>query len=204
MINFFPELNERQVLQFIQMTSLYQEWNTRINVISRKDIEHFEVRHLLHSLAIAKIIHFEPGTSVMDAGTGGGFPGIPLAVMFPETRFCLVDSIAKKIKVIDVIKSELGLQNVETYNERFEKVPDSFDFITGRAVSNLSLFYSMVENKVRKTGFNALRNGVLYLTGGETGTILSSIPAKSKEWNLSTFFSDPFFETKKLIHLTRK
>lgn len=183
------------------METLYGEWNAMINVISRKDIGQFAVHHLLHSLSIAKFASFVPGTRIMDAGTGGGFPGIPLAVMFPEVHFTLVDSIAKKIKVIDAIAGELKLDNVSTQNARFESLSGSFDFVTGRAVSRLPVFVSMVKKCIRPKGFNKLANGVLYLTGGEVDQDLSEIGARSETWNLAEYFSETYFLTKKLIHL---
>ena len=201
LLAIFPQLKETQLMQFARLGSLYRDWNARINVISRKDIDQFEVRHLLHSLSIARIVSFKPGTTIMDAGTGGGFPGIPLAVMFPEVEFLLVDSIGKKIKVIDAVKSEIGLQNVTTRNMRFESISDPFDFVTGRAVSNLPLFCSIVRKNLKKKGQNSIRNGILYLTGGETDQALTLINATTSAWNLADFFPDPYFTTKKLIHL---
>jgi 16S rRNA (guanine527-N7)-methyltransferase len=184
------------------MEQLYKEWNSMINIISRKDIDQFRVHHLLHSLSLARIVSFLPGTTIMDAGTGGGFPGIPLAVMFPEVEFHLVDSIGKKIKVVEAVKTELGLQNVTTRNIRFEEIRESFDFITGRAVSNLPLFCSMLMKNVKKKGQNSIPNGILYLTGGETDQALTLIKATASVWNLADFFGDSFFTTKKLIHLS--
>ena len=183
------------------MESLYREWNTMINVISRKDIDHLATHHILHSLAIAKAVSFKPGTCIMDAGTGGGFPGIPLAVMFPECSFTLVDSIGKKIRVINTIAEELKLSNVTTFNARFESIRNSFDFVTGRAVSSLPLFVSMVKDRIRIKELNDIPNGVLYLTGGEFEQDLSMIRASSDTWRLADFFSDPYFSSKKLVHL---
>ncbi len=183
------------------MEDLYREWNSMINVVSRKDIGELATHHILHSLVIAKVISFKPGTSVLDAGTGGGFPGIPLAVMFPEVRFTLVDSIGKKIKVIDAIATALKLDNVTTLNTRFETVPGSFDFVTGRAVSRLPLFFSMVKKKVKDQGFNTLSNGILYLTGGETDQDLTQINASATTWPLAAFYNEEFFTSKKLVHL---
>ncbi len=197
----FPNLSPLQLERYAQMESLYRDWNSKINLISRKDIDQFAVRHLLHSLSIAQVVDFKPGTSLMDAGTGGGFPGIPLAVFFPEVHFTLVDSIGKKIKVIQSIAAELKLENVTALNTRFESMTGSFDFVTGRAVSNLPLFISMVKNLVKKNGFNDIPNGVLYLTGGEVDKELKQIRAKSTTWHLTDFFGDDFFISKKLIHL---
>lgn len=183
------------------MEFLYREWNSMINVISRKDVDQLATHHIQHSLAIAKVISFKPGTTILDAGTGGGFPGIPLAVMFPEVHFTLVDSIGKKIKVIEAIAGELNLTNVSTLNVRFETVKGSFDFVTGRAVSRLPLFFSMVRKSIKSKGFNDLPNGILYLTGGEVEPDITQIKAKSTIWPLANFFTDEYFTTKKLVHL---
>ncbi|MEI6683369.1 MAG: 16S rRNA (guanine(527)-N(7))-methyltransferase RsmG [Bacteroidota bacterium] len=198
---YFPLLTPGQAECFVKMESLYREWNARINVISRKDIDHTGIHHILHSLAIAKFAHFKPGTSVMDAGTGGGFPGIPLAVMFPEVQFTLVDSIGKKIKVVEAVAEGLGLKNVVAMNTRFESVDRKFDFVTGRAVSNLPLFLSMVRPCIKKQGFNALPNGVLYLTGGEIDTDLQKFRSVLTTVNLQDYFTEDYFATKKLVHL---
>jgi 16S rRNA (guanine527-N7)-methyltransferase len=198
---YFPDLTPAQVEQYVQMERLYNEWNTLINVVSRKDIAQLATHHILHSMAIAKVINFQPGTSVMDAGTGGGFPGIPLAVLFPEVHFTLVDSIGKKIRVVKAIVQELHLDNVSTINARFETVTGSYDFVTGRAVSSLQLFFSMVKDRVNARGFNTLPNGILYLTGGEIAQDLSKINSKSTTWSLAGFFAEDYFSTKKLIHL---
>ncbi len=198
---YFPQLTETRLEQFRQMESLYREWNARINVISRKDIDMLVIHHVLHSLAIARITGFKPGTSVMDAGTGGGFPGIPLAIMFPEVQFTLVDSIGKKIKVVEAVAGALGLDNVVPLNTRFESVEQQFDYVTGRAVSNLPLFISMVAPRVKKKGFNVLPNGILYLTGGEIEADLTKIRARSATWSLADHFGEEYFKTKKLVHL---
>ncbi len=199
--SYFPQLTLLQRDRFEQMEKLYREWNARINVISRKDIDQIGIHHVLHSMAIADIIKFKPGTTIMDAGTGGGFPGIPLAVMFPDVQFTLVDSIGKKIMVVETIVKSLGLLNVITLNARFESVKQKFDFITGRAVSNLPLFLSMVSQCVKKKGINELSNGILYLTGGEIEPDIKKIPALSTTYNLSDHFNEAYFTTKKLVHL---
>ena len=198
---YFPQLTLLQRDRFEQMEELYREWNTRINVISRKDIDQIGIHHILHSLAIADIINFKSGTTVMDAGTGGGFPGIPLAVMFPDVQFTLVDSIGKKIMVVETIVKSLGLLNVITLNARFESVKQKFDFITGRAVSNLPLFVSMVSQCVKKKEINEFSNGILYLTGGEIEPDIKNIPALSTTYKLSDHFNEAYFTTKKLVHL---
>ena len=198
---YFPGLSPLQRDQYELMEHLYREWNSRINVISRKDIDQLAIHHILHSLAIAKVIEFKPGTRILDAGTGGGFPGIPLATMFPEVHFTLADSIGKKIKVIDAIAGELKLDNVKTVNTRFETIRGSFDFVTGRAVSKLALFSSMVKGCVASKAFNDLPNGILYLTGGEVEQDLTGIRAKSMTWPLAGFFTEEYFASKKLVFL---
>ena len=199
--SYFPLLTPLQIDRFGQMDRLYREWNAMINVISRKDIDQVGVHHILHSLSIARIITFKSGTTVMDAGTGGGFPGIPLAVMFPEVQFTLVDSIGKKIRVVEAIAASLGLQNVTALNARFESVRQKFDFVTGRAVSNLPLFLSMISPCVKKLGFNDLANGVLYLTGGEIEPDMKKLAAKSNTYDLSDHFTEGYFATKKVVHI---
>jgi 16S rRNA (guanine527-N7)-methyltransferase len=189
-----------QIEQFAMMEGLYREWNAMINVISRKAIDQLTTHHILHSLSIAKAVAFKPGTRIMDAGTGGGFPGIPLATMFPEVNFTLVDSIGKKIKVIEAIAAALQLKNVITLNSRFESVKESFDFVTGRAVSRLPLFVSMVRPRVKTRGFNDIPNGILYLTGGEFEQDMTQIKAVSASWPLAGFFTEEYFITKKLVH----
>lgn len=198
---YFSQLTQKQVDQFVRMESLYREWNARINIISRKDIEQLAVHHILHSLSIAKVISFEPGTAILDAGTGGGFPGIPLAVLFPQVNFTLVDSIGKKIKVVDAISKSLGLRNVTALNARFESVAGSFDFVTGRAVSNLRFFLPMVRTVIKKQGSNKIRNGVLYLTGGELENELVQDNVNTTIYKVADFFDEDYFETKKLVHL---
>lgn len=194
-------LTEDQSARFDRLSDLYKEWNDRINVISRKDMDHFFVHHLLHSLSIARVISFAPGTTIMDAGTGGGFPGIPLAILFPETEFTLTDSIGKKIKVIEAVKSELSLKNVTTRNERFENIRNKFEFVTGRAVSDLKEFHRILHKNILQKGINTLKPGILYLSGGVVSEKISQINATSFVWNLSDFFDEPYFESKKLIHL---
>ncbi|MEI7982950.1 MAG: 16S rRNA (guanine(527)-N(7))-methyltransferase RsmG [Bacteroidota bacterium] len=198
---YFPHLSSLQTRQFGDLESLCREWNTRINLISRKDIGEMMLHHVLHSAGIAMFISFKPGTTIMDAGTGGGFPGLPLAILFPDVHFTLVDSIGKKIRVVKDIVSNLGLANVEPLNARFEAVPQKFDFITGRAVTSLPDFLSLAGKRVRKTGFNDLPNGILYLTGGEMETKISALHADIKIYHLSSCFQESWFLTKKLVHL---
>jgi len=183
------------------MGTLYQLWNEKINVISRKDIDQLYLHHILHSLSIARVVKFRTGTHILDAGTGGGFPGIPLAVLFPDVNFTLVDSIRKKIRVVDEISSALELKNVTPRCERFETIRETFDFITGRTVTDLPGFYNMVKDKIKKNGRNDIPNGILYLSGGDLESQLKRIPAKATITELSDFFPEPYFSTKKLIHI---
>ena len=199
----FPDLSENQILQFQKLQSLYEDWNSKINVISRKDIDELYTRHVLHSLGIAKIIDFRPGSKIMDVGTGGGFPGIPLAILFPEVDFYLIDVIAKKIRVVNEVAAGLGLKNVKAEQKRAELVKQEFDFIVSRAVTNMPDFVKWVDDKVAKKQNHELANGILYLKGGDLTEELKDFP-KATQYNLSDFFSDEFFETKKVVHLPLK
>lgn len=202
-IKQFPNLTDNQVQQFQKLEALYHDWNAKINVISRKDIDELYTKHVLHSLAIAKVQPFEPGTFILDVGTGGGFPGIPLAILFPETRFFLIDVIAKKIKVVQAVVDALELKNVKAEQLRAENVKGDFDFIVSRAVTNMPDFYSWVKDKIKKQNKHELKNGILYLKGGDLTEELAAFP-KATEYNISNFFSDEFFETKKVVHLPLK
>ena len=199
----FPDLSDNQILQFQKLQGLYEDWNAKINVISRKDIDELYTRHVLHSLGIAKIIDFRPGSKIMDVGTGGGFPGIPLAILFPEVDFYLIDVIAKKIKVVNEVAAGLGLKNVRAEQKRAELVKQEFDFIVSRAVTNMPDFVKWVDDKVSKKQNHELANGILYLKGGDLTEELKDFP-KATQYNLSDFFSDEFFETKKVVHLPLK
>ncbi len=199
----FPNLSAIQIEQFEKLDTLYHDWNTKINVISRKDIDELYTKHILHSLGIAKIIQFEPGTYVLDVGTGGGFPGIPLAILFPETRFYLIDVIAKKIKVVQAVVEALELKNVKAEQLRAELVKGDFDFIVSRAVTNMPDFVSWIKDKTKKNNKHELKNGILYLKGGDLTEELATFP-KATEYNLSDFFEGEFFETKKVVHLPLK
>ncbi len=199
----FPNLTDNQVVQFQKLETLYQDWNAKINVISRKDIDELYTKHVLHSLAIAKVQPFEKGTYVLDVGTGGGFPGIPLAILFPETRFYLIDVIQKKIKVVQAVVDELGLKNVKAEQMRAENVKGDYDFIVSRAVTNMPDFVSWIKDKIKKQNKHHLSNGILYLKGGDLTEELKDFP-KAREYNISEFFSDEFFETKKVVHLPLK
>lgn len=199
----FPNLTETQINQFQQLNELYQDWNAKINVISRKDIDELYTKHVLHSLGIAKIISFKPNATIMDVGTGGGFPAIPLAILFPETHFYAIDVIAKKIKVVQEVAAALNLKNLKAEQKRAELVKEKFDFIVSRAVTNMPDFVSWVKGKTKKQSVHDLDNGILYLKGGDLTEELKDFP-KATLYNLSTFFSNEFFETKKVVHLPLK
>lgn len=202
-LKHFPSLTENQIQQFQKLDALYHEWNAKINVISRKDIDELYTKHVLHSLAIAKIQPFEPGTYILDVGTGGGFPGIPLAILYPETRFYLIDVILKKINVVKAIAESLELKNVKAEQLRAENVKGDYDFIVSRAVTNMPDFVSWIKDKIKKQNKHELKNGILYLKGGDLTEELASFPS-AKEYNIADFFSDTFFETKKVVHVPLK
>ncbi len=198
---YFPDLNPIQVKQFDQLFELYQHWNAQINVISRKDIDELYERHILHSLGIAKVCQFLPGAQVLDVGTGGGFPGIPLAILFPETQFLLVDAIGKKIKVVNEVASAIGLQNLTAIHSRAEQVKQDFDFIVSRAVTQLKDFYPWIKGKLKKESKHPLTNGILYLKGGDLAEELKASQLKNiKLYPLSDYFSEEFFETKFVVY----
>ena len=201
---YFPDLTDQQLDQFGRLGNLYEEWNSQINVISRKDIEQLYERHVLHSLAIAKVIRFKPGTTILDVGTGGGFPGIPLAILFPETSFMLIDSIGKKIKVVNEVVSALNLGNVTPQHIRVEEVKQKFDFVVSRAVTAFPCFVSMVRTKVSSQCNNDLPNGILYLKGGDFEEEIEPFRKQIQVYELQSFFQEEFFETKRLIHMTLK
>jgi 16S rRNA (guanine527-N7)-methyltransferase len=203
LLSYFPHLTDKQVEQFQKLQILYEDWNSKINVISRKDIDELYTRHVIHSLGITKILEFKPGSKIMDVGTGGGFPGIPLAIMYPEVDFYLIDIIAKKIKVVNKVALALGLKNVKAEQKRAELVKEEFDFIVSRAVTNMPDFVEWIKGKVTKQSKHDLDNGILYLKGGDLTEELFSFP-KATEYNLSTFFKEEFFETKKVVHLAIK
>ena len=196
---YFPDLSNKQVKQFSELKKLYEYWNSRINVISRKDISKLYINHVLHSLAIAKVIMFKNGTSILDVGTGGGFPGIPLAILFPESNFVLVDSIQKKIKVVDKISSDIGLRNIRAIHTRVENIHEEFDYVVSRAVTNMKDFQELVKGKFNITHKNILRNGILYLKGGDLSKELEGI--LHKQYEIGDFFKENFFETKKVIYV---
>jgi 16S rRNA (guanine527-N7)-methyltransferase len=198
---YFPGLSEQQLSQFAQLDALYKNWNEQINVISRKDIDYLYERHILHSLGIAKVMAFKPGTRVMDIGTGGGFPGIPLAILFPESTFLLIDSIGKKIKVVEEVSKAIGLTNLTAVQGRAEDVEEKFHFIVSRAVTRLTPFYNWTKNKYAADQFNDLKNGILYLKGGDLTEEMDELNKPVQLFNLSDFFKEAFFETKKVLYV---
>jgi 16S rRNA (guanine527-N7)-methyltransferase len=196
----FPDLTDRQKSQFAAIGPLYAEWNDKINVISRKDIENFYTHHVLHSAGIAKVAQFVPGTRVLDIGTGGGFPGLPLAILFPEASFVLVDSVGKKLKVIDDIASQIGLNNIKTMHDRAENIQGPFDFVTSRAVTKLDVAWGWVAGKISGEQKNSLQNGMLYLKGGDIDEESPS-GVEVRRFELNQYFEQPYFAEKSLIHI---
>ena len=200
---YFKGLSKEQLIQFTKLEVLYKDWNSKINVISRKDIDELYLRHVLHSLSIAKLISFKDGTSILDVGTGGGFPGIPLAILFPNCKFHLVDSIQKKINVVNNVVKELDLKNVNTSSCRVEAISEKNDFVVSRAVTNMKDFVSWIKFKINKNSFNDFKNGVLYLKGGDLYEELKSFK-NVKTFELSEFFNEDFFNEKKVVYLPIK
>lgn len=202
-LKYFPHLTDYQKKQFEMLQSLYEDWNLKINVVSRKDIDELYLRHVLHSLGIAKLQPFISGAQILDVGTGGGFPGIPLAILYPEVQFHLVDSIGKKIKVVDEVVEGLQLENVKTTNDRVENISGKYDFIVSRAVAQMDTFVHWVEGKIAKKSVHERKNGILYLKGGDLAEELKFYP-KATVYPLNDFFEEEFFETKSLVHLPVK
>jgi len=198
---YFPDLSGEQREKLAQLKAVYEHWNNQINVISRKDMDDFYERHVLHSLAIAKVINFRPGTKILDIGTGGGFPGIPLAILFPECHFFLVDSIGKKIKVVKEVATELGLKNVRAAHERAENIKEKFDFVVSRAVTAMPRFLPWTNNKFLKEQNNSYPNGIFYLKGGDLTEELKGIRQDMEIVDLTKFFDEAFFETKKVVYV---
>ena len=198
---YFPKLTDKQKLQFAQLGELYATWNAQINVISRADIDNLYEKHILHSLAIAKVVDFKDFTEILDVGTGGGFPGIPLAILYPNCQFLLVDSIGKKIKVVNEIATALGLENVKAEQMRAELVEGEFDFVVSRAVTRLLPFYGWVKGKININNYNKYKNGILYLKGGDLKEELKELGKKSRVFELSDYFEEEFFETKMVVHV---
>lgn len=203
LLHYFPNLTAHQIAQFELLSTLYEDWNLKINVVSRKDIDEIYLRHVLHSLGIAKVQPFLPGSSILDVGTGGGFPGIPLAILFPEVQFHLVDSIGKKIKVVEEVRDGLELQNVKVTNARAETITGQYDFIVSRAVAEMETFVRWVKNRVAKKSTHELKNGILYLKGGNLTEELVSFP-KATVFRLPAFYKEDFFETKSVVHVPLK
>ena len=199
--HYFPKLTERQKDQFAQLGNLYREWNEKINVISRKDVDNLYVNHVLHSLGIAKVMEFKSGASVLDVGTGGGFPGIPLAILFPETKFHLVDSIGKKITVVNAVAEVVGLTNVKAEQIRAEQIKAKYDFVVSRAVTRMKEFYGWVNNKIKSESVHTLDNGILYLKGGDLDEEMSELKKRYSMYDLTDYFKEEFFETKKVVYL---
>jgi 16S rRNA (guanine527-N7)-methyltransferase len=199
-LKYFPDITEHQTKQFEQLYDLYLLWNAQINVISRKDTELLFEHHVLHSLGIAKVMEFKSGTKILDVGTGGGFPGIPLAILFPESTFHLVDSIGKKIKVVNEVSAAIGLTNLTAQHERAEKIKDKYHFIVSRAVTAFPEFYNWVNHKILKDNFNDLANGILYLKGGDLQVEFGNHYNKAVFYDLKNYFEEEFFETKKVVH----
>ncbi len=200
--NYFPNLDQKKLQALKKLEELYPEWNSKINVISRKDIGELNIRHILHSLAIAKYTNFSPGTSIIDVGTGGGFPGIPLAIFFPECKFHLVDSIGKKIKVVETIATKLNLQNVTAEQARSEKIKSKYDFVVSRAVTAFPRFVALTRHLISAQQKNPIANGILYLKGGEFTEEIEPFQKNITITELTDYFTEDFFETKKLIHLS--
>lgn len=202
-LKYFPDLTEKQIEQFTALENLYKDWNLKINVVSRKDIDELYLRHVLHSLAIAKVINFKDGSSMMDVGTGGGFPGIPLAILFPNCQFHLVDSINKKLNVVREVVAGLNLENVKVTHTRVEDVDETYDFIVSRAVAAMPTFVRWVKGKIAKAQKNDLKNGIIYLKGGDLTEELKDYQTITT-YNISDFYDEDFFETKKVVHLPMK
>jgi len=202
-LKYFPELDDKQQEQLAQLETLYQDWNKKINVVSRKDIDELYLRHVLHSLGIAKVQQFNSGAQVLDVGTGGGFPGIPLAILFPETQFTLVDAIGKKIRVVNEVVAGLELSNVTAHHSRVEDISGQFDFIVSRAVAAMPTFVHWTKGKIKKTSVHKRKNGILYLKGGDLTDELSGY-RNAQQFDLNTFFGEAFFDTKKVVYLPLK
>lgn len=200
---YFPNLTDTQQLQFKKLAALYEDWNLKINVVSRKDIDELYLRHVLHSLAIAKFITFKPGAEILDVGTGGGFPGIPLAILFPEAQFTLVDSIGKKIKVVQEVITGLGLKNVVAKHQRVEEEQNQFDFVVSRAVAAMPTFMRWIKGRIKKESQHQIKNGVIYLKGGNLAEELQGYRTVQIH-SITQYYKDPFFETKKVVYLPQK
>lgn len=200
LIEIFPSLSASQIEKFKNLPILYEDWNSKINVISRKDINFFYERHLLHSLGIAKVLQFLPNAKILDVGTGGGFPGIPLAILFPQTHFFLIDSIGKKIKVVEEVIAALDLKNISVSKIRAENFNQKVDFVVSRAVTKMDIFVPWVKKNIRSTHNHSIKNGILYLKGGDLTQELLKFP-KAQQFDLAQHFNDDFFEMKKVVYV---
>jgi 16S rRNA (guanine527-N7)-methyltransferase len=200
-LRYFPLLSDIQIEKLSQLKEIYDNWNSKINVISRKDMDNFFVHHVLHSLSIGKVVNFLPGTTILDVGTGGGFPGIPLAIIFPECEFTLIDSIEKKIKVVRAVSEHLSLKNVHPVRSRIEEERGKYEFIVSRAVTALPRFVNLTSKNILHNGNNMIRNGILYLKGGDVTSELAQFRNKVRVWHIKDFFSESFFETKVIVYL---
>lgn len=200
-LKYYPNLSAEQQHRFEMMQSLYADWNAKINVISRRDIDNLYLHHVLHSLALERVLHFAPGSCLMDVGTGGGFPGLPLAVLFPDVRFVLVDSVRKKLMVAEEVAKSLGLSNVEFVNDRVENIKTECDFVISRAAMELSLLVKLTRKNIARKGRNALPNGIICLKGGDLSSEIAPFARKVEVYNLSDWFSEEYFKTKQVIYL---
>ncbi len=200
---YFPELSDKQLAQFEQLWDFYHDWNAKINVISRKDIDELYLRHVLHSLAIAKVFKIHENSEVLDVGTGGGFPGIPLSIYFEKVNFTLIDSIGKKVKVVNEVIKALKIHNAEGIQARAENVDKSYDLVVSRAVTNLPTFVSWVSKKIKKGNSSGVNNGIIYIKGGDLEEEMSQVPWSAEVYEIPIFFKEDFFETKKIVHLMR-
>ena len=198
---YFPLLSSGQIEKLLHLKSIYDDWNSKINVISRRDMDYFYIHHVLHSLSIAKVISFQPEERILDVGTGGGFPGIPLAILFPDSEFTLLDSIEKKIKVVSAVSEELGLKNVNPLRSRIEDEKGKYHYIISRAVTRFPEFVALTKKNIGREGNNTPANGIFYLKGGDLKSELYQFRSKIKLWNIKDFFTEPFFETKVIVYL---